>query len=248
MHTKFVRALACTALMLTLSLFAFAQSAQEKGGSKSGSGADMSQEKSPKTSSDMSQDKTSKSAEMSQGKSSGQLSTSDKQFLTKAAQGGEAEVELGQLAQQKSQDPKVKEFAKRMVDDHSKANEKLKSLASSKGVDLPSQPDAKEKAEKERLSKLSGEQFDRAYMKHMLKDHEKDVSEFRKEAQAAKDPDVKQFASSTLPTLEDHLKQAQSIAPKENAEAKSGKTSDAKSGKSKSAKTSSTSASNPPQQ
>jgi len=107
-----------------------------------------------------------------------------------------------------------------MVDDHSKANDQLKQLASSKGIEVPTDLSAKDKATKERLSKLSGEQFDKAYMKDMVKDHTQDVSEFKKESTSAKDPDVKNFASQTLPTLEDHLKQARSIAPKENKEAR----------------------------
>jgi putative membrane protein len=94
---------------------------------------------------------------------------------------------------------------------------------------LPSDLDAKDKALKERLSKLSGEQFDRAYMKNMVRDHTKDVAEFRKESKSAKDNDLKNFASQTLPTLEDHLKQAKSIAPKkEDKQAMSEKPSPAK--------------------
>jgi putative membrane protein len=98
-----------------------------------------------------------------------------------------------------------------MVDDHSKANDQLKQLAANKGVDLPSSLDAKDEATRTRLSKLSGDAFDRAYMKDMVADHTKDVSEFRRESQSAKDPDVKNFASQTLPTLEDHLKSAKSV-------------------------------------
>lgn len=215
------RAVACVAVLLTLSLLGFGQSSQDQG-SKSGS--------------QTAQEQSSKPAASNTGTS--QLSRSDQQFLKKAAQGGQAEVQLGQLAEQKSQDPKVKDFAQRMVTDHGKANDKLQSIASSKGFSLPTDVDAKDKAEKDRLSKLSGEQFDRAYMNYMVKDHTKDVNEFRKESQSAKDPDVKSFASETLTTIEDHLKQAKTIAPKERAEARSEKT---KGGNTN------TSASNPPQ-
>ncbi len=79
---------------------------------------------------------------------------------------------------------------------------------------LPSQPSARHQATKDELSKLAGEQFDNAYMAEMLKDHQKDVAEFRRASESAKDPDVKNFAAQTLPTLQDHLKQAQSLAPK----------------------------------
>ncbi len=147
------------------------------------------------------------------------LSASDQKFMKEAAQGGASEVELGQLAQQKAESPDVKAFGQRMVDDHTKANDQLKQVASEKGVTLPSQPDAKDKAEKTRLEKMSGAQFDKAYMNYMVADHKKDVADFQKEASHANDPDVKNFAQSTLPTLQSHLQQAESIAPKQNAAA-----------------------------
>jgi putative membrane protein len=89
----------------------------------------------------------------------------------------------------------------------------LKQLASQKNVDLPPDLSAKDSATKATLEKLAGEQFDQAYMKAMVKDHKKDVSDFRQESTSAQGPDVKKFAAQTLPTLEDHLKQAESIAP-----------------------------------
>jgi putative membrane protein len=141
----------------------------------------------------------------------GSLSPADQKFVMKAAQGGMAEVQLGELAKEKGSSDAVKQFGQRMVDDHSKANDQLKQLAANKGLDLPSSLDAKDEATKTRLSKLSGDAFDRAYMKDMVADHTKDVSEFRRESQSAKDPDVKNFASQTLPTLEDHLKSAKSV-------------------------------------
>jgi putative membrane protein len=145
-----------------------------------------------------------------------QLTAGDRTFIKKAAEGGLAEVELGRLAAEKGHSDEVKKFGQRMVDDHSKANDQLKQLASSKGVNVPSDLDAKDKATKDRLSKLSGAQFDRAYMNDMVRDHSKDVAEFRHESKMAKDSDVKNFASQTLPTLEDHLKEARTIAPKES--------------------------------
>ena len=134
---------------------------------------------------------------------------SDTTFVKKAAEGGLAEVQLGDLAKQKASSDQVKQFADRMVTDHGKANDELKTLAQSKNISLPSSLSAKDQALKDRLSKLSGEQFDRVYMHAMVKDHTKDVNEFRRESQGAKDPDVKAFAAKTLPTLEDHLKLAQ---------------------------------------
>lgn len=150
---------------------------------------------------------------------SSQLGAVDRHFIRKAGEGGLAEVELGKLAAEKGQSEEVKKFGQRMVDDHSKANDQLKQLAESKGVALPTTLDAQDKATKARLEKLSGEQFDRAYMSDMVKDHTKDVSEFQKVSKTAKDPDVKNFASQTLPTLEDHLKEARTIAPKERKQA-----------------------------
>jgi putative membrane protein len=145
---------------------------------------------------------------------SAKLGMSDQKFMKEAAQGGMAEVELGRLAQQKASSDDVKKFGQRMVDDHSKANDKLKELANAKGVNLPQSLNAKDQATKDRLSKLSGEQFDKAYMTDMLKDHKKDISAFQSESNMGHDVDVKNFATQTLPTLRDHLKDAQGIAPK----------------------------------
>jgi len=139
---------------------------------------------------------------------SGQLSSSDESFLRRAAAGGAAEVELGNLAKDRATDPEVKQFAEKMVTDHSKANEELKRLAQKKGVAISDMPDSKSKREMDRLSKLSGAEFDKAYAKLMVSDHEKDVSEFEKESKNAKDTDVREFASKTLPTLQDHLRMA----------------------------------------
>jgi len=138
-------------------------------------------------------------------------------FVEKAARGGLAEVELGQLAVQKASSQEVKQFAQHMVDDHSKANEQLKQVAAQEHIDLPQQPNANDKATKARLAKLSGERFDKAYMNDMVKDHQKDVAEFERESKTSKDPAVKSFAEQTLPTLRDHLKEAQKIAPKQQA-------------------------------
>lgn len=144
----------------------------------------------------------------------GGVQTSDRKFMDNAAQGGMAEVELGNLAQQNGQSQEVKDFGKKMVDDHSKANDQLKQLASQQGVSLPTDLDAKDKATKDHLSKLHGGAFDKAYMRDMVNDHKKDVAEFQHEANSGKEPQVKQWASQTLPTLQEHLKMAQDIEPK----------------------------------
>lgn len=138
----------------------------------------------------------------------------DQTFMNKAAQGGMAEVKLGSLAKDHAKSQSVKDFGQRMVDDHTKANEELKSLAAKKNVTLPTDVDAKDQAIYDRLAKLNGAAFDKAYMRDMVTDHRKDVSEFRHEAASGKDPDVKAWAGKTVTTLEDHLKAAQECEQK----------------------------------
>jgi len=138
------------------------------------------------------------------------VAAADKAFVQKAAVGGMAEVEMGKMAQQKGSSDQVKQFGSRMVEDHSKANDELKQIASSKGITLPTDLDAKHKSKVDKMQKLSGAQFDRAYMDDMVADHKQDVAEFKKQATSGKDSDLKSFAAKTLPTLEDHLKMAQS--------------------------------------
>jgi putative membrane protein len=146
--------------------------------------------------------------------SSGSLSASDQKFLREAAQGGMMEVELGKLAADKASSDDVKSFGQRMVDDHTKANDQLKTLASNKSFTLPTGMSHEQRNMKDKLSKLSGAAFDRMYMDHMVKDHKQDVAEFKKESQNAKDSDVRSFASETLPTLQEHLTLAQQVDQK----------------------------------
>jgi putative membrane protein len=132
----------------------------------------------------------------------------DAKFLQKAAADGLAEVELGRLAQQKAVHEEVKQFAGRMVEDHGKANQELTRVASTNSVTIPTALDKKHQKDLEKLSKQVGPDFDREYMKHMLKDHRKDVKEFREHAKSRKPNDATRFAAATLPTLEDHLRAA----------------------------------------
>jgi len=141
----------------------------------------------------------------------GKSAASPQQFIKDAAVGGMAEVKLGELAEQNAHSDAVKSFGKRMRDDHSQANSELAQLAAQKNVTLPTDVDAKSKATYDRLSKLKGAQFDRAYMNAMLQDHRHDVAEFQS-ASKSSDPDVQAFASKTLPTLQSHLEEAQQIA------------------------------------
>lgn len=205
----------------------------------------------------MNQQKNTKTKAMNQGQtSSTMLSSADRDFIMKAADGGMAEVQLGQLAVSKASNSDVKAFGQRMVDDHSKANDQLMQLAQTKGVTLPdwqamantsmthsetmaNNPNSstsqsnqtrsntqstmsskdhqmmmEHQKTMDKLSKLSGADFDKAYMNEMLKDHQKDVAMFEKEANSGKDADVKAWATSTLPTLRDHLQMARDTAAK----------------------------------
>jgi putative membrane protein len=130
--------------------------------------------------------------------------SADSTFAMKAAEGGLAEVEVGKLATQQAKDEAVKTFGQRMVDDHGKANDELKSIASSKGITLPTSPSAKHKALAARLQKLQGAAFDKAYMTEMVKDHQEDIALFEREATSGKDPELQAFAKKTLPTLKEH--------------------------------------------
>ena len=141
----------------------------------------------------------------------GNMSTQDRDFLMEAAMGGMMEVELGRIATQKGMSEAVKQFGQRMVDDHSKANQELMSLASSKGITLPTAINEKHQKDVTKLSAMSGAEFDRAYSKMMLSDHKKDVSAFEKQSTRGADADLKAFASKTLPTLQEHLQMASAL-------------------------------------
>jgi putative membrane protein len=136
-------------------------------------------------------------------------SYSDETFLRNAAEGSMAEVKLGQLAEEKAQAPEVKNFAKRMVEDHSKAVDELKQIGSQEGINLPTDTSHKDAETYNRLNKLSGPEFDRAYAQEMVKDHQKDIAEFKKGETAVQKPALKQFAQRELPTLQSHLELAQ---------------------------------------
>lgn len=132
-------------------------------------------------------------------------SVADRTFVEKAASGGMAEVKLGQLAVEKGTSPTVKEFGQKMVTDHSKANDELKEIASKKNLPVPSDVDTKQAALYDKLSKMSGEEFDKAYLDAMVKDHDEDVKEFKKASSTSgMDPEVKAWAQKTLTVIEQH--------------------------------------------
>lgn len=178
---------------------------------------------------------------------------SDRDFVIKAAHGGKGEVEAGQLAVTKASNAEVKQFAQRLIDDHSKANSELMQLAQSKGISVPmsdaaakamkneakpvgdgssadaankwsdsnrpmSEDDKKmqsdHKAKMDKLNGLSGAEFDREYLRHMVMDHEKTVALFERQSKDGKDKELKAWAGKTLPTLQEHLRMARDLAGK----------------------------------
>ena len=142
------------------------------------------------------------------------MSDADKTFVMKAANGGMMEVAAGQNASTNATNADVKTFGQRMVTDHSKANDELKQLATTKGLALPSTMDAEHQKKVDDVAKKKGKAFDKAYMDMMVKDHEEDVAEFQKESTSAQDPDLKAWVTKTLPTLQDHLKMAKETQKK----------------------------------
>jgi putative membrane protein len=139
-------------------------------------------------------------------------------FATQAAVIGTAEIELGQLALQNSQDTAVRVYAQRMVKDHQAADAKLKKIAGAENLTLPQSLDAEHQALKQKLSDLTGEAFDREYAKAMAKGHDKAVALFESASQAAQMPsELKEFAAATLPTLKQHMEMAHELHAKEGA-------------------------------
>lgn len=141
------------------------------------------------------------------------LSARDQEFLKRANAGNLAEIQLGQLAIQRAESAEVKAFGNRMIRDHTAANDGVKRLAAEHGITLPDQLPPEEKAEKDRLGNLRGAEFDSAYLAAMLKDHKRDLAEFRRESKTLNDPELKDLAVKQLPALQNHLKQAESILP-----------------------------------
>jgi putative membrane protein len=139
------------------------------------------------------------------------LNNADRSFIEQAASGGMAEIQAAQLAQQRSNSPQVKQFANRVIADHTQANSELQQIAQDQNVTLPEQPSAKDASAYRRLIGLTGTAFDQAYAQAEVSDHQQDIALFRKEAQSGQDPTVKSFAQKTLPLLVQHLQLAQGL-------------------------------------
>ncbi|MDC8104613.1 DUF4142 domain-containing protein [Chryseobacterium sp. B21-037] len=137
------------------------------------------------------------------------LSDQDKKFADGAAQGGLMEVMMGKLVATNASDKNVKNLGEMMVKDHSKANEELKSWASTVGYTLPTSLDAEKQKKYDELKSKKGAEFDRMYSDLMVSDHKEDIAEFKKEAADGQEASLKSFASKTLPTLDHHLMEAQ---------------------------------------
>ena len=136
----------------------------------------------------------------------------DAMFMREAAADGLAEVQLGRVALGKASSAQVKQLAQRIIDDHTKANQQLMDIAQRKNVSLPTEPMPMQKQEADRLQSLSGNDFDQAYAQAMVKDHRKAIKMFGMQSASGSDPDLKQFASTTLPTLKMHLQMAEQLA------------------------------------
>lgn len=159
---------------------------------------------------------------------SGEFSANAKgesEFMMKAAQMDLAEIALGNLAVQRGQSEDVKRFGQMMVDDHTRTSQELMTLAAGENVTLPATMDSKHQSAMNKLSNLSGAEFDRAFMKQMVKDHEAAVKLYRKQAnQRGGDAEVTAFAAKTLPALESHLQMARSMSGGGNMNNNSGNT------------------------
>jgi putative membrane protein len=146
----------------------------------------------------------------------GQPTPMDRMFVTKALQGGLAEVQLGQLTLQKSDNQQVKQFAQRMIDDHTRLDDQMKQVAQQLGVAVPGQPSKKDRQVMAKLQSLSGSAYDQAYIKDMVKDHKQDLNEFQSEASSGQDQTVKDAANQGSKVIAQHLQLAQQLAKDQN--------------------------------
>jgi putative membrane protein len=148
------------------------------------------------------------------GQPKSDAANADATFMRTAAMSSMAEVVHGKQAQANGSQDEVKKFAQRMIEDHTKANDELKALASKKNTTLPAELDQKHQAMQQKLEKMKGADFDRAYMQHMVQAHKEAVTLFQNEAKNGKDADARAWAEKTLPTLQEHLKMATEINAK----------------------------------
>ena len=141
----------------------------------------------------------------------------DRMFVKKALEGSMGEVQMGQLALQKSNDEQVKQFAQRMVDDHGKMMDEMKPVAQQMGVKVPDSPDKSSMKTVDKMKNLSGDAFDQAYIKDMVKDHKGDDSDFKREAESTQNPQLKEMVMKGEQTIQSHLLTIQKIQQSKGA-------------------------------
>jgi putative membrane protein len=151
-----------------------------------------------------------------QAQSASDASMMDKHFVSEALKGGMAEVELGRLAEEKGNSNDVKEFGRKMVEDHTRMGDQMKGVATQIGVTPPTSPTMMEQVELKKMKGLSGDQFDQAYIKAMVKDHEGDLKDFQKEASTGKSATVKDAANQGTSVVSGHLAMIKQIAQAHN--------------------------------
>jgi putative membrane protein len=188
------------ALLLTLALALVMGCNQNRAGNRSSaSGSNPSADNSA----------TSDNSASSQSSTSAKLSDNEKQLLQKIADADKAEIEMGQLAQSNAASPKVKDFAQKLVDDHTQNNQQLQQIAQQKGLQLQDQEKPDEQSMKSKLEKTKGAQFDKAFLQHERDDHAKLLKELQQQQDQVQDPDVKSFVSQTITAVQQHLDAAQ---------------------------------------
>ncbi|MBS1148493.1 MAG: putative outer membrane protein [Myxococcaceae bacterium] len=140
------------------------------------------------------------------------LSRRDKEFVIDAAIGGLAEVELGKLAQEQGQSQDVKDLGERLLKEHEKANRELEAAVAPYDVMLPTRMDSEHQRDYDKLKAMKGADFDNAFARHIVKDHEKTIKLFKKQAKSGEAKELKEYATRTIPVLEEHLKIARDLA------------------------------------
>jgi putative membrane protein len=151
-----------------------------------------------------------------------EITQQDKELANKLAQGSISEVQIGKMVKDKASDPAVKDFANRMVEDHSKMDQQIRHWASLNGIKLPTTPSADGQELKDRLAKESGKSYDQEYIRSMLADHKKDISGLQHFMTSHPDTSLKSVVTQTLPILENHIRVAENVAGKLGVSAKPG--------------------------
>ena len=205
--------LLCSATVLLAGVTAMAQA---PGSPSGGSPGGAQQPNMPSTPSSPGSQTPGSAAPGSDGAAVTTQQFSDQAFVKKALEGGAAEVELGQLAQQKSQSADVKQFAEKMVQDHTQIGDRMKIIAKNIGVSEPKGPSKKDKQLVAKLSALSGDQFDQEYIKAMLKDHKEDLKEFKDQSEMTQDPNLQKLTQVATTVISHHLEMIQQIAQSHN--------------------------------